>query len=65
LADDGFVSVLKKMPIPIVPAVKIDHITGKKPSHAIGKRLSSCSNQKVEVIGHEGPGIDNNMSFST
>jgi hypothetical protein len=43
--DNGFVSVLEKMPITIVAAVKIDHITGKKLSHVMGKRLFGCSDQ--------------------
>jgi len=35
--DNGFVSLLKKMPIALVPSVKIDHIPGKKLSHGMGK----------------------------
>ena len=33
LADDGFVAVLKKLPVPPVPPIEIDHIPCQKPSH--------------------------------
>jgi len=33
LADDGFIAVLKKLPVPLVPSIEIDDIPCQKPSH--------------------------------
>ena len=33
LADDGFIAVLKKLPVPLIPSIEIDHIPCQKPSH--------------------------------
>ncbi len=33
LADDEFIAVLKKLPVPLVPSIEIDHIPFQKPSH--------------------------------
>jgi hypothetical protein len=33
LADYGFISVLKKLPVPLVSSIEIDHVPCQKPSH--------------------------------
>jgi hypothetical protein len=53
------------MALPLMPTVKIDHIAGQKPLHAFKDRLSPGSNQQMKVIGHQRPGINQEMTLPT
>jgi hypothetical protein len=46
-----------------MPLIKIDHIPGKKPARACGKRLATGPNKNMEVVGHERPGIYDQVFF--
>jgi hypothetical protein len=63
LAQDGFVTILKEMPIPVMPPVKIDGITGKQSFHQNRDGYLSCPQQKVKVIGNQGPCITRRPGF--
>jgi hypothetical protein len=39
-------------------SVKVHHITGQKFLHTREERLAPGSHKEVEMIGQEGPGID-------
>lgn len=53
LAKDRFVSVLEKMP---VATVERDRISGQQPTHDRRDRGGAGVQQKVEVVGNQGPG---------
>jgi hypothetical protein len=36
IADDGFVSILKKVTCPVMPVIEIDGITCEQPPHKSG-----------------------------
>jgi len=45
--------------------VKIDPLVGQKSLHAFEDRLSPGSNQQIKVIGHQRPGINQQMNVLT
>ena len=51
LADYGFISVLKKLPVPLVPSIEIDHIPCQKPSHQGREPCTPRSEQKMGMVG--------------
>jgi len=53
LTDDGFVSVLKQVTVPLVSAVEIDHISGKQSSHAGGEELIASAHQQMKMVRHQ------------
>ena len=57
--------VLKKMSITFMSTVKINRIASKKSLHAFLERFLPSSSQEVKVVGHEGPGIDNQSLLPT
>lgn len=63
LANDGFVSILKKLAVPGVSAVEIDCITRQKPLHELGDASLTAPKKKVGVIGHEHPCVTDRFSF--
>jgi hypothetical protein len=59
ITDDGFVSVLKEMPVAPVPQVEVDAISCEKAPHALGQGLGTRPHEEVNMIGHERPRIHN------
>jgi hypothetical protein len=51
LTEDGLVPVLEKLPVPPVPTIKGDGITGEKPPHHISDWMISGSKEKMDMIG--------------
>jgi hypothetical protein len=62
LADDGFVAVLKEMPVAGMAAIEVDYITGEELAHAGGERLLDCPHQEMEMVGQERPSVDGKIS---
>ncbi len=50
LADDGFIAVLKKLPVPLVPSIEIDHIPCQKLSHQDREPCTPRSEQKMGML---------------
>ena len=57
LAEDGFITVLEKMPAAPVATVKAYRIPGKQPLHYSRDRNISGPQQQVEMVRHEGPSV--------
>jgi len=55
LADDGFLAVLKKLPVPLVASIEIDHIPCQKPYHQGREPCTPRSQQKMGMVGEKGP----------
>ena len=49
------VSVLKKLPVPLVPSIEIDHIPCQKPSHQGREPCTPRSEQKMGMVGEKRP----------
>ncbi len=65
LTENGFVSVLKKVTVSLMPAVIVDHISCQQFPHADGEWLGPCSEQEMKVIAHKGPRIDAQSTYAT
>jgi hypothetical protein len=50
-ADDGFVTILKKMAGPAIAEIEGRGITGEQAAHEAGKFLLSRAQQEMNVIG--------------
>ena len=57
LADDEFIAVLKKLPVPLVPSIEIDHIPCQKSSHQGRQPCTPRSEQKMSMGGEKGPSV--------
>jgi hypothetical protein len=55
LAQNGLVPILKQVPASPVPQVEADNIARQKPLHDIGNGNKPGAEQKMKVIGHQGP----------
>ena len=55
LAENGFVPVLKKVPVAAVSAVEAYRIAGQKAAHDRGDRTASGAQKQMGVIGHQRP----------
>jgi hypothetical protein len=55
LAEDGFITVLEKMPAAPVPPVEAHRIPGEQPLHYRRYRHIPGPQQQVEMVRHEGP----------
>ena len=58
LADRGFVAVLKQVAVAPVPTVEIPRVPREETPETPGKGVHSCPDEKVKVVRHERPGID-------
>ncbi len=54
---DGLVPVLEEMPGPLVAPVERPGVPGEERPHAPGEGSAAGSDQEVEVVREEGPGI--------
>jgi len=63
LAKDGFVAVLKKMPVASVAAVETAGVTRQQSAHDTGDRDTPGAEQQVKVVGHQGPRIAGRLGF--
>jgi len=63
LADNGFVTVLEKLAMPLMPAVETDRISGQQPTHKCGQFNITGSKQKMCVVWKQCPGITGNIGF--
>jgi len=50
LADNGFVPILKKVTMALVPAIETNRVSGKQSSHQSSNRLRPSAKQKVSVV---------------
>ncbi len=57
LADDGFIAVLKKLPVALIPSIEIDHIPCQKPPHQGREPSTPRSEKKMGMVGEKGPGV--------
>jgi len=57
VADDGFIPVLKPMPVPTMPTIEVDGIPGKEPTHKTRKQFRAAADEQVCVVAEKGPGI--------
>ena len=55
LAQNGLVPILKQVPASPVPQVEADRVARQKPPHDIGNGNRPGAEQKMKVIGHQGP----------
>jgi hypothetical protein len=53
LAENGFVAVLKELPVPPVPAVEGDGMAGEKPAHHGCHGWSAGAQKKADMVGHQ------------
>ena len=58
VAENGFIPIFKEVPLSAVPAVEILGIPGKKLSHDGRNAVFPASEQDVDMIVHEDPGVD-------
>jgi len=56
LTENRFVAVLKNFSMTAVAVVKIGGMTGQQPSHYRGYGGGSGSQQKMGMVGNQGPG---------
>ena len=54
LAYNGFVTILKKMPVSSVSAVKSNAVAGQKSAHEDRDPLRTAEKQKMDVIIRQG-----------
>ena len=64
LAEDGFITVLEKMPAAPVAPVEAYRMPGRQPLHDSRYRHISGPQQQVEVVRHEGPGVSGGSRLS-
>ena len=57
-AEDGSIPVLKEMARTVVTVIVVLGVPGKEFSHEGGNPLSAASDQEMDVILHEYPGVD-------
>jgi len=55
--QDGFIAVLKELPVPAVAAIEGDCIPRKHPSHDTGNRGGPCSQEEVGMVWNQCPSI--------
>jgi hypothetical protein len=58
IAHDGMITVLKQMPVSEVTKVVGHGITGQEASHEFRKTRWTAPQEKVGVIGQQGPCVD-------
>ncbi len=63
LADDRFITVLKKLAVAFVPAVEGNGIPRQQFPHERREAISIGSQEKVGVIGHQDPGVTEHVSL--
>jgi len=63
LADDGFVSILKKLATALIAAVKADGVTRKQSSHERGKVGEPCAKKNMGVIGEKNPCVTGGLGL--
>jgi len=56
LAENGFVTILKKLSAAFMPVIEIDGIAGQKPPHQRGNGNNAGAKQEMGMIGHLRPG---------
>jgi len=56
------VSILKKLAVAFVAAVKADSVSRKEPSHYRGKGRESCSKEEMGMIRDEHPCVTGGFS---
>jgi hypothetical protein len=64
LAEDGFITVLEKMPAAPVSPVEAHRIPGEQPLHDSRYRHIPGPQQKVEMVRHEGPCVTGGSRLS-
>jgi hypothetical protein len=63
IAEYGFVAVLEKMSLTAMPAVKVLGVPGKKFSHDGCYAAFTASEQNMNMIVHEDPGVNGTFSI--
>ena len=63
VADNGFVSSLKKMADFAIAAVEILSVGLLQSLHELGERNATGFNQQMDVVGHQAVGIDTDMAL--
>jgi hypothetical protein len=49
--------------MPVVPQVKVDDVSRKQLAHTPGERLPTGPDQKMKVVRHKGPCVDNEITI--
>jgi len=62
-ADNGFVSVLKKMAVTMMSLVVSDGVSRQEPAHEVRNTLRTTPNEHVGVVGHQCPCINLRLGF--
>jgi hypothetical protein len=63
LTGNGFVTILKKVAVPVVPVVKADYVSCQKPSHQRCQGNQAGPEEKVGMVGQKGPSITGRPSL--
>ena len=64
LAENGFITVLEKMPATPVPPVEAHRIPGEQPLHDSRYRHIPGPQQQVEMVRHECPSVTGGPSLA-
>jgi hypothetical protein len=64
LAENGFITVLEKMPATLVPTVEAHRIPGEQALHDNRYRYIPGAQQQMEMVRHEGPGVTGGSRFA-
>ena len=58
LHDDGLVPVLKEVPHPVMVPIEGPGVAGEQGAHAAGEGALAGPDQKMRMVGQEGPGVN-------
>jgi hypothetical protein len=61
LANNGLVSVLKKLPMPLMTSIECNCIPGQQSAHQLCNASGSAPQQKMAVVGHQCPRVTDCM----
>jgi hypothetical protein len=64
LAHNRFVSILKKVTVAVMPAVKRYGITGQQAPHIGRESERTTPKQDVRMVVQQGPGINHGIRFN-
>ena len=64
VAYDGFVTVLKKMPMPAMAQIVAHRVAGQKAPHEFRQPVRSTAQKYMGVVAHQRPGVNRCQGFA-
>lgn len=63
LTNNGFVSILKQIPVSSVTMIEADDVSGQQPSHHRRQRHRAGPEEQVGMVREKSPGIASGSRF--